>query len=377
MYAMELITCNEKVDEEIKNLYQRIVGSVDEIDRQKGFDSLNGFKGIRNQIDEVIKNLLDESKDDCDEDCQKKLNKIVKRNLRGVSSDTKQLLEDCTYANGCIPGVDCEGCAVEVLKDTISRLDGYNNIFRDAEEKAGDLEAEEQAKESIRADMMSFINQITTDSTSILRQKVTNGELEECEEQKLAVYEKLKGPLWMLVNETIFTPSLESLSITVVAAANMSDLLLADYCSESPRPPSNDGPTCEWDEYEETGKYLEKVDEIIQEALFKADKEDAQMTALRGFVDLQRLFDNRVKILFQNLLACPAEVDTIKKDYMSQLNKCMAEFMNGRLKFEEMSKSQRIGCTKVLRTKMEERMSELLSVELEQSINQIQDRDQS
>jgi hypothetical protein len=62
---------------------------------------------------------------------------------------------------------------------------------------------------------------------------------------------------------------------------------------------------------------------------------------------------------------------------MSQLNKCMAEFMNGRLKFEEMSKSQRIGCTKVLRTKMEERTSELLSVELEQSINQIQDRDQS
>ena len=29
------------------------------------------------------------------------------------------------------------------------------------------------------------------------------------------------------------------------------------------------------------------MDEIIQEALFKADKEDAQMTALRGFVDLQ------------------------------------------------------------------------------------------
>merc|ERR1719285_359869 len=185
---------------------------------------------------------------------------------------------------------------------------------------------------------MSYINQITTDSTSILRKKVS-GELDECEEQKLEVYEKLKGPLWMLVNETIFTPSLDSLSITVVAAANMSDLLLADYCSESPRPPSNDdGPTCEWDEYEETSKYLEKVDEIIQEALFKADKEDAQMTALRGFVDLQRLLDNRVKVLFQNLLTCPVEVDKIKKEYMSQLNKCMAEFMTNRLKFEEMSK---------------------------------------
>ena len=31
-----------------------------------------------------------------------------------MSSETKQLLEDCTYANGCIPGTDCEGCAVEV-----------------------------------------------------------------------------------------------------------------------------------------------------------------------------------------------------------------------------------------------------------------------
>ena len=31
----------------------------------------------------------------------------------------------------------------------------------------------------------------------------------------------------------------------------------------------------------------------------------------------------------------------------SQLNKCMAEFMNGKLKFEEMSKNQRIACTKV------------------------------
>ena len=35
--------------------------------------------------------------------------------MEKVSSDTKQLLEDCTYANGCIPGVDCEGCAVEVI----------------------------------------------------------------------------------------------------------------------------------------------------------------------------------------------------------------------------------------------------------------------
>ena len=66
----------------------------DEIQTQtqilSGFTSLNGFKNIRNQIDEVIKNLLDETKEDCDEDCQKKLKKIVQRSLQGVSS---QILE--------------------------------------------------------------------------------------------------------------------------------------------------------------------------------------------------------------------------------------------------------------------------------------------
>ena len=52
-----------------------------------GFVSLNGFKGIRNQIDEVIKSLLEETKDECEDDdeCQKKLKKIVQKNLRGVS----------------------------------------------------------------------------------------------------------------------------------------------------------------------------------------------------------------------------------------------------------------------------------------------------
>jgi hypothetical protein len=48
-----------------------------------------------------------------------------------------------------------------------------------------------------------------------------------------------------------------------------------------------DGPNCEWEEYEETRNYLTKVDEIIQNALFKAKETDAQMTALLGFVDVQ------------------------------------------------------------------------------------------
>ena len=59
-----------------------------------------------------------------------------------------------------------------------------------------------------------------------------------------------------------------------------------------------------------------QVDQIIQDALFKAQDEDAQVTALLGFVDVQELFDKRVKKLFENDLQCPDEVDTIKKQFM-------------------------------------------------------------
>merc|ERR1712106_1163318 len=134
----------------------------------------------------------------------------------------------------------------------------------------------------------------------------------------------------------------------------------------------DDGPNCEWEEYEQTKEYLSKVDEVIQESLFKAKDDSAQMTALLGFVDIQGLYDKRVKKLFEEELVCPDEVKMIKKEYMTQLNKCMAEFMNGKLKFSEMSRLQRISCTKELRNAMESRMGKLLQFELEKSLNEIE-----
>ena len=56
----------------------------------------------------------------------------------------------------------------------------------------------------------------------------------------------------------------------------------------------------------------------------------------------------------------------------TQLTKCMAEFMNGKLKFSEMSRLERISCTKELRNAMEMRMGRLLQAELEQSLTEIE-----
>ena len=125
--------------------------------------------------------------------------------------------------------------------------------------------------------------------------------------------------MWMLVNTTIFS-GVDELEVMVDAMVDQLEELLLQYCGSdkvAPAPLNEDeGPNCEWDEYEQTKEYLIKVDEIIQESLFKVRDDSAQMTALLGFVDIQGLYDKRVKQLFENELVCPDEVKMIKKEYM-------------------------------------------------------------
>jgi len=364
MYAMELIGVNENIDAKIKDLYTKIIAAETEEDRNESLQTLTAYKGIRDSIDDVITKLMDE-KDEA------KLKKIIPRSLRGVSSEVKKLLVECKQKY-CGGGA-CESCAAEVLTDAIARMESYRGYFETAKENPGDAETEESTKDSIRTDMIKFINDINEQSRGIITEKVETGEIDDCQQEKLDIYTQIKAPLWMLVNTTIFAPSLDVLEEMVVVMTNQMDELLNSYCSEEPiKRIAPEGPNCEWEEYEETKKYLTKVDEIIQDALFKAKDDGAQMTALLGFVEVQTMLDKRVKILFENSLACPEEVNFIKKEYMPQLNKCMGEFMNGKLKFKEMNRIQRISCTKVMRNKMEDRMSELLSFELDKSLNEIQ-----
>ena len=96
--------------------------------------------------------------------------------------------------------------------------------------------------------------------------------------------------------------------------------IIQQYCGSDKVAPvplnEYDGPNCEWEEYEQIKEYLVKVDEVIQESLFKAKDDSAQMTALLGFVDIQGLYDKRVKKLFENELVCPDAVKMIKREYM-------------------------------------------------------------
>merc|ERR1719189_3086521 len=90
------------------------------------------------------------------------------------------------------------------MNDLVSEYQQYQDAT--AEDDEFEDEEEDDKKEFIREDLINFINKINEEARNLLKQKVNSetGELEKCEKEKLKVINDCKGPMWMLVNTTIF-----------------------------------------------------------------------------------------------------------------------------------------------------------------------------
>ena len=141
--------------------------------------------------------------------------------------------------------------------------------------------------------------------------------------------------MWMMVNSTIFS-GVEETQVMAEALIELMRGLKVQFCGVEEGDPvrdlGEDGPNCQWEEYQQTKEYLEKVqstflctflyfkafqvDNVIQDNLFKSSDDGSKLDAILGFVDIQSMFDTRVKKLFENELICPEEATFIKKTYM-------------------------------------------------------------
>merc|ERR1711935_652877 len=351
MYSMELITAIENVDKEISNMYNRVRGEEDPAKKETLFRTLTTYKELREQIEEIIVKLLTEKGG------PEKLKKTLDRSLRRLLLELQSLLKKCLAqcgSSGC-----GDSCGAKVLDETIAKMKDYKSFIED------DQRDEEEKKEFVRGELIKQINDNNNDARDILIKTANSvdGESEPRDKEKFDIYDVMKGPMWMLVNTTIFGQTTE-VQVLVDAMIKELEELLEKYCGADPViPPSNeDGPNCEWEEYEQSKKYLERLDEIIQEAIFKAKEDKDKLKAVLGFVEIQAMFDNRVKKLFEDELVCPDEVTIIKK-----------EFLSPKVKFSEMSRIQRISCIKGLRNAMEDRSARLLQFELEKSLSGIEE----
>merc|ERR1719348_231768 len=358
MYNMELITLMQEIDTKISNLYNNLITEKEQEKKIELLDRLSGLKDSREKLDDITKKLLKE------EDPEK-LKRIITRNTRRVLSEVQSQLSACVSQCGGRNTEDCDSCGAEIISRSIFKMEEYQQYIADQNRD------EEEKRDFVRGDLIKLINEFNEESRAILTTKATEGELETCDQQKYEVFLLLKGPMWMLVNTTIFA-DIGEVKVMVNQMINQLQTILPDYCGSKVVIKPNKGPNCEWREYENYRDIiLPEVDNVIQTSIFKAKKDSDKTEAIIGLVKLQGLMDERIKKLFEEKLVCPEEVTAIKKSYMPQLNKCMEEFLKPSVKFTQMSRKQRISCIKVLRGAIESRSTRLLQFELERSLDDI------
>jgi len=366
MWFMYLISVTDLIDEEIKKLYNQLIDTTEDIQRQLYRDLLDTLKQIRDGdggregIDEIISKMIEAG------DNEKELKSLISSNLQRIIDDLERRERDCQKKCST-----CNDCLVMKLKQTIEKMKSFdrnivNSLYGEESEK-------DRVRQQVREELIEYINENNEIYLRVLKFKAEGKDTDSCEERWSGWFKKtLKVPMWMLVNTTIFAEYSE-IELTIKQSIVLLEEMLTDpevnECSKTPKPkppPKN----CEWNEYEQTKKYLERIDQTIQDSLFK-EQQGGRVSALLGFVELQGMLDNRVKELYedQTVLHCPNEIPFIKKKYMRVLGDCMQEFMDkDEDDFKKLTRLRRISCTKRLRTMMEERMADLLTFEINMNL---------
>ncbi|TRY76845.1 hypothetical protein TCAL_06875 [Tigriopus californicus] len=346
------------VDAEIRKLYNEILGELDDTARDVLSQELQDLKGISNSLHEALSLLSDLNPEEDQDDIEK----ILRRDVRSVRNDAKRLLEDCQQR---CPG-ECDSCGAERIDEVADKLADYKANLEDL--------SEDEAKESIRGDLMQYLTQTNADMTDLLREKAENDELDECGMEKLDVINKVKGPLWMMVNITIFGDA-NTMTEMVNALEQALSEMRSQYCgpdnSTAPEPKSDDTNECDLEEINKAKEWISDIDEIIANDIFKNENDEGRRKAMLGLIDLKSVMDDRVRELFQDNLQCKEEVEQIKNIYAQKITDCLSEMMNPRYRFDLLGRAERVQCVKDLRILLEDRRGVLLMREIEARINRI------
>merc|ERR1740129_796455 len=176
-----------------------------------------------------------------------------------VERQVSQCKQDCPS--------ECDSCGSAMIEELKLKLQEHKSIIEDLED--------EEAKENIRNDLMQYLTKANTEMTDLLKQKAESEDgatLEGCEAEKLEVLIAVKGPLWMMVNVSIFeTEDVLGEMITAFEAAL--DEMGGKYCSgiiRSDPVPTGDDDTCDLEEINKARDFIQEIDDIISENLFKA-----------------------------------------------------------------------------------------------------------
>jgi hypothetical protein len=354
------------IDARVGALYNEILAELEEGPRMKKAEELKQLKAIAGNLNTILSDMVAAG------DNKSKINRLVSRDCVKVRNEVKRLLEEC--AKTC--GTDaCDACGAKAIDEVRDRLSNYNISIIS-------IEDEDDAKESIRSDLITYLTQLNEDMTGLLTTKIESEDgntLEECDRQTLEVINSIKAPLWMLVNTTLFGD--KNLVYEMIVSLDVALLeMRSKYCKSGTITVDTNDDTCDLEEIDQSYEWIDEIDSIISEYLFKLAEQDpaqARKDTMLGFVELRAKMEDRVKTLYQNNLVCPEESAQIKNFYSDQLTKCIAEMMNPKYRFENKSRQDRVACIKQLRVTIEKRRGDLLLAEIERRIQQRAQNDQN
>jgi len=342
------------VDARIGSLYNEILGQLDEAKRAKAANELRNLKDISKSVNDIVSKLVDEAGN------EGKIKRILTRVLVRVRNEVDRLLQDCKRT--CT--TECEACGAVKIDEALDKLGDYNVSLYSLEEQ--------DAKESIRSDLIQYLTQLNGEMTQLLTTKIESetGTLDQCDRETLEVIGSVKAPLWMLVNITIYSDGSSVNEMLIALNAALLEMR-TKYCDADTSiiivPGGSGGVVvdenqCDLEEVQTAGEWIADIDKNIAENLFKTedDQEQARVDAMLGFVEMKSSMEERVRQLFQENLVCTEEVDQIKQFYSEKITSCLAEMMNPKYRFEFKTRAQRVQCIKQLRVIMEQRRGDLL-----------------
>ncbi|CAB4056345.1 unnamed protein product [Lepeophtheirus salmonis] len=323
-----------KIDSEIRNLYSTILTEVEEEKRQDLSKELYDLKKVSTDLHAVISKAADI------EDDPEAIKKLIKRDVRSVRNDAEVFLKKCTEK--CPTA--CDSCGSEKITELKDKLEEFKNNLEETEDEI-------EARESVRTELMNYLSGVSSEMTDLLTKKAKEGSLEDCDAEKLEVINKIKGPLWMMVNTTIFGNKDIVIQMSIALGESL-DRMRTEYCGASVPDVrvDTDEAMCDEEEIENSKEWIMDIDTIISENLFKAgdDADKDKQEAMIGLIELKSSMDKRVKKLFQNNLECKEEVEQIKNIYTDKL--------------------MQLDVFKQLRVAMEDRRGALLMREIEKKI---------
>ena len=173
------------IDARIGSLYNEILSELDEEKRSVASEELQNLKEISSQLNEVISKMVDSDPE--------KMVKLVDRDVTKIRNDVERQLNQCREK---CPS-DCDSCGAEKIEELRLKLAEYKSIIEDLEE--------EDAKDSVRNDLMQYLTTANGEMTTLLTQKAESeeGVLPNCQAEQLKVLEAIKYDFEFLIRAKI------------------------------------------------------------------------------------------------------------------------------------------------------------------------------